>query len=158
MGKVKFDFDPFEIAGVDPKDIPASKREETLELIADFVLESVLSYVGDGNSPVSGHGKFPALSKDYKKRKVAEGGTPVPNLLLEGDLLDSLTVKRSRNTLTLTVDGALEDKKADNHNGFGIYGTPTLPERRFIPAENEMFKRDITEGIKRFVEDALDED
>lgn len=156
LGKVRFEFDPFEIAGVSKRDITPDLRDQALDEIAAFVLESVLSDVGSLKSPVNGRA-FKGLSKAYKERKVAEGGQPVPDLTLAGDMLDSLVCKRIGDRLVLTVEGKAQDLKADNHNHFGIYGEATLPDRKFIPNadEGEGFTPAITKGINRFIQDAL---
>ena len=104
MVKVEYEFDPFELVGLSKRDLSSGARDEALDLISDYVLESVLSFVGDENSPVSGRGAFKALSKEYKAKKEADGGTPLPNLLMNGDLLDSVKVVRKGDKLKLTVD------------------------------------------------------
>lgn len=149
MADVKFEFDPFELAGIEPPE-RASDRREALSEISEFVLEQVLSHVGDQNSPVAGYGKFPALSKSYKEFKRSEGGTPVPNLELSGDMLNALKVKSTREgTIVMQITGKQGDK-ADGHNNHS--GDSSLPLRRFIPAEDETFKRGILEGIARIAE------
>lgn len=152
--KVEYLFDPFEIAGVDPESLPASVRRDVLAEVSDYVLESVLLDVADTRSPVTGR-PFKGLSKDYKERKEAEGGTPIANLLMDGDLLDALTVKKAGKTaLALTVS---EDQqpKADGHNNFS--GDSKLPRRPFIPdaKRDESFRPAIREGIRDIVLEAL---
>ncbi len=147
---VKYEFDPFELVKAEP--LPRGMKQYAMEDIADFVLESVLVNVGDQNSPVSGHyGGFRKLSKEYKKRKDSEGGTPVPNLELSGEMLSALEVKRKGATLVLQISGK-EAGKADGHNNHS--GDSDLPLRRFIPKEKdeETFKRDILSGIARIIE------
>ncbi len=149
--KVIFEFDPFELAGVEPN--PAT-REEVLTEAAAFALEQTLEYMSAQNSPVAGHGKFPKLTKDYKKRKVAGGGSPVPNLLFEGDLQEAMEATVTRQgTIKLGVPGnrGKQGDKADGHCNFS--GESELPLRRFVPNgdEGETFKKPIVDGIKRIV-------
>jgi hypothetical protein len=156
MAKIfKYEFDPFEIAGVSrPK---GETKERILEKVSDYVLEEVLSFVGDGVSPVAGQGKFKALSNEYKKKKKADGSSPVPNLELEGDLLDALTVKKNKKgNLELFVDDPDQQGKVDGHNDFT--GRSPLPRRAFIPSDDEGFKAKIEKTIKSIVLDELESD
>lgn len=153
--KVRFEFTLDDL--VPDIKLTRAAKDDAIDSVKDFVLEQVLSHVGDGKSPVSGHGKFPALSKDYVKVKKEEGGTVLfgrgSNLELHGDLMDSVRVDRKGNRLILTVD---EDQqpKADGHNNFS--GKSQLPMRRFVPNEDdgETFKASILKGIRKIVKAA----
>lgn len=150
MGKqkpVKYTFNPFELTGTKPP-AGASKRE-ILKEISEFVVESVLDKVGETNSPVSGRGKFKALSPKYKKIK-DDIGPPIPNLELDGDMLDSLKAPIKGSTITLKV-GFKENDKADGHCNFS--GKSKIPTRRFIPKakQGETFKKDIISGMRRLI-------
>lgn len=152
--KVKYDFDPFEIAGIDKK--PRGElKEEILSAVADFVAEEVRAKIESSTSPVSGEGKFTKLSKEYRKRKLAEGLSGSPDLTFSGDLLSSIEVDFFKNKLRLTVSDDQQDK-ADGHNNFS--GRSNLPTRAFIPNESDgqTFKRDILNGIKDIVLEAMD--
>lgn len=152
MGKklIKYDFNPFEIAGIQ---VRGSKRKQILNRVANLVEELVLSDIGDTKSPVTGR-QFKGLSKKYKKRKDEEGATPIANLELEGDMLDSLTVVRREGSLRLSV-GAGQQAKADGHNNFT--GKSKLPERKFIPdaKKGEKLRPGIRDEIKRLVKEAI---
>lgn len=150
---VKFEFDPFELVKADP--LPSRKASAALSDIADYVLESVLSDVADAKSPVAGYGAFPKLSKAYKSKKDSEGGTPIANLELSGDMLSALEVKKKGERLVLQIVGK-EAAKADGHNNHS--GDSELPLRRFIPTDTETFKRDILTGISRIIESYRDEE
>lgn len=150
--KVAFEFDPFELVGTEP--LKGEKKDAALKDIQAFVLEQVLSDVGESRSPVQGYGRFPALSKEYKKEKSSEGGTPIANLELTGAMLSALEVKRKGNTLSLQITGR-EGDKADGHNNHS--GDSSLPLRRFIPGNGETFTRDILEGIVEIIETHRDE-
>lgn len=149
--KVKFDFNP--LKGIRIKD--KSVKDDILDQIASYVQERVLFDVGNQVSPVTGD-KFPALDKDYAKRKRAEGGTPIANLELTGDMLSSLTVKRTSKGLQLTV-GSDQQEKAAGHNHW--YGSPTMPRRAFIPKADsgEDFSEDILKGIQSIIDDNLED-
>ena len=141
---VEFEFFPFE--DTDP---PKGKKREAIDQIGDYIQESILSYVGEENSPVQGHGKFSRLNRDYKAIKVAEGGSPIANLELTGEMLSSMKIIKGPDSITVRISGKQGDK-ADGHNNHS--GESTLPLRRFIPAEGETFKRPILEGVKRIIE------
>lgn len=149
--KVAFEFDPFELVGRDKSEATREQRREILDQVADYVLESVLSDVGDSRSPVTGKA-FKKLDSDYAKKKKADGGTPVANLLMDGDLLDSLLVKKKGEKLILTVS---EDQmgKADGHNNHS--GDSPLPKRQFIPEEDQTFRPSIRSGIEAIIDDVL---
>lgn len=128
-------------------DIPKDSLDDAREAVAEFVRDKVLQYVGDGESPVSGEGNFKRLKKNYKKIKEQVSGTDEPNLELYGDMLDSLTVRVNKNRLTLLVDDSSQKGKSEGHNQFTTSGPPGLVKRRFIPDEDQKFKRDIEDGI-----------
>lgn len=154
--KVQFDFDPLDYVKTDKK-VSRGIRDDILDQVADYVLESVLVALGNSQSPVTGR-DFKALSEEYAKDKRARGGTPVANLLMSGDLYDSITVKRVKNKLRLTVEGDEEQAKADGHNNFS--GKSKLPRRPFIPNESkgEDFDKEIREGIATIVEESISGD
>lgn len=167
MAKVEYEFDPFDLVGISKSDIKKGDVSSALEDVSNYVLESVLSFVGDETSPVSGRGKFKKLQKDYtdkeghrhkgyKTIKEEEGYTPEPNLLATGDMLDAVKVVRKGSKLVLTLDGSEQDK-ADGHNNFS--GKSELPTRRFVPnaKDDETFKPKIIAGIRSILKDYLDE-
>lgn len=155
--KVAYTFDPFEIAGVDRSEIPADKRAEIRQEVGDFVVESILSRVGGGRSPVRGEGKFKKLSKDYKSFKTGEGSGGDPNLELTGDMLDSLDFVVEGSKIRVGVSPS-EAPKADNHNHFKEFGSPTLPRRQFIPKEDQTFTKDIISGIRDIIDNIVESD
>lgn len=149
VSRVKFAFNPFETTGVK---VPKKNRDEALSAVADFVLEQVLSKVGETNSPVKGRGKFKSLSKDYRAIKRARRASPIPNLELTGAMLDALKSTPTGNRVILEIAGK-QASKADGHNNHS--GDSDLPLRRFIPsnAEKETFKRDILSGIRSILKE-----
>ena len=152
--KVEYEFDPFDIAGVDVSSISSAQRKQILDEIKALVLENVLLDVADQRSPVTGR-TFKGLNPQYKIQKELEGGTGVANLLLSGDLLDSLVVKSAGGSkLLLTVS---EDQmgKADGHCNFS--GESQLPRRPFIPDESngETFRPAIRSQIREVIDSIL---
>lgn len=159
MTKIEYRFDPFEIAGVDPDDVPKSVREEILSDVADFTLKSVLDDCADKKSPVTGSA-FRKLSKDYAILKKKQGGKPVPNLELDGDMLGALRVKKSSTEISLYIPSGKQALKADNHNKFSAESESTpVPARKFIPnaEKDESFRPAIKKGIREIVLNAFEE-
>lgn len=148
--KVRYDFNPFELTGVDAPE--GSDKEQIREEVAQYVVEEILSYCGDRNSPVSGHGKFPALSKEYKRRKLDSGRPGVPDLEFDGDLLNAISGSSRGSNVRVEVESDQADK-ADGHCNFS--GESDLPLRRFIPDEGETFKQPIIDGIARIIRSHL---
>lgn len=152
--KVEFVFDPFELTGLK---VPKESRAEALEQAREVLRDEIISSMDAATSPVSGYGKFPGLSSEYKKKKVKLGGSPTANLELDGDLKDSIKVtKSSGGRLKVTVSSS-QQGKADGHCNFS--GKSNLPLRRFIPNEDdgETFKKsiiaEIASAIEPFAED-----
>lgn len=143
---VRHVFDPYEVTGVRA---PKGGDDGSLEDAADFLKEQILEHVGDERSPVSGHGRFPGLSKDYAAKKKADGHPPRPNLEYDGDLLEALDVYARKDGKIVVETRGREGAKADGHNNHS--GESTLPLRRYIPADDETFKKPILDGIRRIL-------
>ena len=132
---------------LDLSDVPRNQRSQVKQEVGNFVVEEILRSVSSASTPVSG-GKYKAtLSKDYADEE--KGGNRTANLELEGDMLDSLEFKNTREGVEVGIFKASEVPKADGHNNFS--GKSKLPTRQFIPKENEKFKRNIEKGIKDIV-------
>jgi len=147
--KYGYEFDPLK-----GSDVPKKEKPKALEEIAQFVKEQVLSYIGDGKSPVSGGNWKKSLTKEYKKIKGQESSVNFANLELSGDLLDALdVVVKSNGKLSLEVSGD-QAGKAEGNN-IGSYGRDPNPKnaRRFIPLSGETLKKQIVDGIKDIIQD-----
>lgn len=142
-----FTFDPFELTGKEKpkKNVSKLKRE-----MKDFIREEVLSYVGEGKSPVQNGAWQRTLSKDYKKKKSKYSSASFANMELKGDMLDALDVVESGSNLKLRVAGAKQAAKADGHNNHS--GLSSLPPREFIPKEGQTFKRKIIQGLRDIID------
>jgi len=136
---------------LDMTDIPAADRESVKKDVADYVLEAVLSDIGEGRSPVYGT-NWKGLSAAYKKEKEAEGSKGIANLELTGDLLDSLDAQPDGNYIVFGVFDKSQEKKADGHNN--LSGDSKLPLRRFVPASGETFRAGIMSGINDILDEA----
>jgi hypothetical protein len=129
--------------------IPTSKKSEVKQEVGDFVRDEILREVAQGKSPVSGEGTFARLNKDYAKNE--KGGNTTPNLELDGDMLDALEYRNTRDGIKIGIFKSSEVPKADGHNNFS--GDSRLPQRRFIPEEDQSFKSRIEKGIQRIVDE-----
>lgn len=155
--KVAYEFDPFELLGIDA---PKSKADlkAALNEMADYVRTEVLQYVGDSKSPVKNGAWQSKLSPAYAKIKREISGVATANMELTGDMLDALEcVVTSRGTLELRITGP-EAAKADGHNNFS--GQSSLPAREFIPNEDkgQTFKQPILNGMKQIARSFIDDE
>jgi len=155
LAKVEYRFNPLEEIGAE---IPRNKRAEARQAIADFVKESVLAKIADGKSPVSGGPWKRSLSKEYKGVKADQSGVGYANLELSGDLLDALEVVVDGSEVVLRVSGDQADKAEGNNLGSYGKSPDDSKARRFIPLEDETFKRDIWSGIREIASEFEDGD
>lgn len=153
MNKVAFEFDPFELAGVEaPKD--KKKKAQALEEIADYVNGEVLAHCGDGSTPIQGGQWKRSLSKEYREKKAEISGVTYANMELYGDMLNDLeTVHTNGNKLSLQIVGE-NAPKADGHNNHS--GKSPLPPREFIPKKGQTFNSKILRGIRAIAEEFSD--
>lgn len=142
-------------------DVRSDARETAQEDIGTFIVESILDRVSRSQSPVSGLGNFKKLSKKYAAFKANESSSPIANMELNGDMLDSLTFEKKRNGIEIGIFDELEAQKADNHNKFSAASKRTnVPARKFIPnkKEGETFnKKDILAGIAEILSEYSDQ-
>lgn len=150
---VKYQFNPFDLVG----DVPKDKRASVMREMRDVLEAEIRGHLADSTSPVSGHGKFPALSKDYKAYKQSQGRPGVPNLELWGDMLSALqvTANTSSNTITVQIRGK-QGEKADGHCNHS--GDSNLPLRRFIPMEDEEWNRNVQRALREVAQASREED
>lgn len=155
---VSYEFDPWEITGVD-KPRSKSKLNDAKEEVADYVIGEILSYVGEGTSPVAS-GKFKkSLSPEYKKIKGELSSSNFANMELHGDMLDALESKnRSGSKVAVGIFDDDQAPKAAGHNHFPGYNESKLPLREFIPKPDQKLRRDIVSGIKSILKDYEDDE
>lgn len=138
------------------EDLPKADRQELLDQIGEYLKFTMLDFIGSGISPVDGD-KFEKLSKKYAK-KVGHKESTLEN---EGDLLDALEFKTSRNAKELYIGfwDKLQAAKAYGHTT-GMEGHPWLdgvtPERKILPMEKETFDKEIQNGIDNIIQEFLD--
>ena len=136
--------------------IPKDKIKQATKEAADVLLNEIIRYIDGGNSPVQGEKKFKRLEPDYAKRE--KGGVQLPNLQLEGDLLEALKARPKPNgVIEVGVKGD-QAPKADGHNQLSQeakqWAAKTgFPKRRFIPDETQTFKRSIMAKINSVLDD-----
>ncbi len=124
--------------------------------VGDFLVEQVLSAAAEARSAVAGEA-FPPLSKAYKKKKIAEGGTGKPDMTLEGDMMDDLTFKYGDGDKIKLGLFSSQAWKADGHLKFSGEENNT-PKRRFLPAEGQTFKSAIEGEVEKIIADVLVDD
>lgn len=148
-GKYGYEFDPYELAGLDRG---AKLPSDVLEDIADFVQTKMLETIGGAKSPVNNK-PYTGLSKDYRKFK-RDFGPAKPNLELQGDMLDALQARivSSRNSVVLEFESGTQSKKARNHD-IG----DTLPKRQIFPHAGESLRPGIRQGVRSIINDYLRE-
>jgi phage gpG-like protein len=157
--KMVYEFDPFKESNLDR---PESKRElrSALREIAEYVKDELLQHYGDGESPVSGKGRFKQLSKSYEEFKKKHHGSAMPNMELNGDMLDSIEYKIQGNKILIGWFDSDESAKAYGHQS-GYKGHPTIkngPVRQLLPNSGQKLKPDIREGIKAIASELIEED
>lgn len=105
-----------------------------------LIIEGIQDSLDQSLSPVSG-GKF--------KRKMKDGDTSI--LFEDGDLRGAIISKnRSGDEIELGIFKASEKLKAYNHNmGSNNAGNSTMPERRFIPDEDQEFKKKVMDRVDK---------
>lgn len=145
--KVAFNFDPFELLGVEP---PKSGKRELKRRLSEYVVEQVIERSGDGKTSVRAGQWKRSLSKEYKKRKTAQGGNPYADMILSGSMLTDLECVQVNGNLELRVKGK-NAGKADGHNNHS--GKSSLPPRQFIPQDDGNFTRSILIGMREIIEE-----
>lgn len=140
-----------------PKDIPDEVASDIKDEAGEFVRDSILDYVGDGRSPVDGQ-KFKQLSKQYADEE--KGGRRVPNLDLEGDMLNALIYEKTKGGINVGIFDSSEAIKAYGHIT-GFEGHPWLegvaPARPFIPGTKGTFTGKIMDGVQEIVDKRVKE-
>jgi hypothetical protein len=125
-------------------------RKELLDSVGEYLKFTILDLVGQSESPV-------ARSPNFKDKKDGE----VSVLDENGDLLDSLDFKvsKSANSLEIGFFDKLEAAKAFGHAS-RMEGHPWLenkvPRRQIIPFEDQVFKKEIRDGIESIIQEFLD--
>lgn len=150
-GKVIFEFDPFELTGVD-KPKKRGDFSEALSEIADYVKTEILQYVGGGNSPVAGGSWKKSLSPAYKELKEKISGVKYANMELYGDMLDALEARVVGGKIQVGFWDRSQVPKAHNHNV-----GDTVPQRQMIPEDDQQFKSPIVKGMREIAESFSDE-
>ena len=133
---------------LDLSNVNRSLRSEAKKEIGDFVKDEILRSLSEGQSPVAGE-RFKRLDKNYANKE--KNGNRTPNLELTGDMLDALKSKNTEDGIEIGIFGKKQSAKADGHNNFS--GESKLPKRRFIPDEDQNFRRSIQSGIDNIIEE-----
>jgi len=135
--------------------VSAETKRNIKRDVGDYLIEKTLQYVADQQSTVTGE-KWPKLSKEYSALKNAEGATVAANMELSGDMLNALTYRNTADGVELGFFDS-EAWKADGHLKFSGEENH-LPQRRFLPAEGQTFKREIASEIESIIADYIGKD
>ena len=108
---------------------------------------AILDLISKGISPVAGKRKFKPYSKTY--REAIERGyygdkrkTPV-NMKLSGEMLDSLSLKANKESVTISFD----DPVSEFHNDLGAGKSKVI--RRLLPTnQGERFSKVIDDKVR----------
>lgn len=131
---------------LDLSNVPRDQRSAAKEAVGNFILDEILTRLADGTSPVTGRG-FKQLDKAYADKM--KDGDRTPNLELDGDLKDALNFKNSQKGIIVGIMSADQRPKADGHNN--LSGDSKLPQRRFIPADDQSFTSSIMKEIPNII-------
>ncbi len=129
-------------------DLPAATQRIIKEEIGELIVLEALMAMGEAKSIVQGE-SFPRLSKNYKSKKVAEGGSSAPDLEVSGGLKDALTFKATDDGIDVGFFGAKADH-ADGHLKFSGRENAT-PQRRFLPGEGQTLKSNILQKVEDII-------
>jgi phage gpG-like protein len=142
-----------EIDIFDSTTLSRDDRSDVAEEVGKYLVEEINASLASSKSPIEGE-SFPRLSADYKKRKVADGFSGVPDLERSGAMKDALDYKVTSRGVQI---GFFSDKenasKADGHNNFS--GNSLIPQRRFLPDIGQSFKSRMEKDIKDIVSEAV---
>lgn len=132
---------------LDLEDVDDSLKSDAKEEIREFIIDSTLEEIARGRSPIQGEPRWQKLNKEYAKEQ--KGGDRTPNMELTGDMLDDYERGWRPGVgdfLEFQINGFSGDK-ADGH--CHLVGNSSLPRRRFIPGEGQVFNDKIMSGIKK---------
>jgi hypothetical protein len=148
--KISSEIDVFEGLAVSRKE-----KKKIASDVADYLKTAILEEVGNTKSPLSGY-SWPGLSSSYRKFKRSQNLPGKANLEFSGGMLDDFdVVVKDSGKIELNVTGSESAAKADGHNNFS--GGSQLPLRRFLPTEEDTFKKNITNDVNDIVARAIGE-
>jgi len=135
--------------------IPKDKQAEALRAASEFIKETMLDYIGEMKSPVSGGRWVKTLSTGYLKKKEEESGVSQANLELTGHLLDNLSVDVKGSNIVIDVDP--EDRGKALGHLTGEYGKHSKEKpRQFMPQPGQEFKKQILSDLKQLLSEYED--
>jgi hypothetical protein len=143
---------------VDTSEATKATKDEIKEEIGEFLVDRMLEDISKQKSPVDNR-KFDKLSKPYATFKRKSGRRGVPNLELEGLMLDALEHKPYRDGVEVGIfeEDQEQVQKSDNHNKFSAKSKGTgVPERQFIPRKKQKMRPGIMREVKKIAKDILE--
>jgi len=149
---------------LDLKRIPIDQRSFVKDIIGDLLVNAIIDSARNQSSAVEGVGRFKPLKKKstngkpnpYRKFKQAQVGNQNADLNLFGDLMNSLSFKRSTAGVSVGVMQSTGNKslsklrdQANGHNVIdGRAGPKGLPRRQFIPDGGDSFTSSIMSDVR----------
>lgn len=136
----------------DKTDLKKILNQHVLNEIGATIVDEMKSEIASGNSPIDGHGAFPAYKRPEKypgKRKPAR---PV-NLELTGQMLNSLQYRINQAKIAITI--LYRTKKAQLKELGHREGANDQPKRPTIPDGNEQLSKAITKKVQMIIDKTL---
>ena len=149
-GEVSATLDLFE-----GRKLPADVKERIRDEVGTYLVEQTQIALAERKSPVSGEAIRALTSKSYKEFKKREVGNTNADLEFSGQMKDEIDFRPTAEGIKIGVFGDRAGA-ADGHNNFS--GRSQLPKRRFLPAENQVYKQEIQKTVKQIVTDIVTEE
>ncbi|NQX99776.1 MAG: hypothetical protein HRT70_01335 [Flavobacteriaceae bacterium] len=127
------------------KGLSEEQKQRAKRIAGEILVEEINSSLDRSTSPVKG-GKYKRKKKDGTDSELFEFGDMRASISFEEQQDDSVTVGIFENAVQV------ERLKAFNHNN-----GDTLPQRRFIAAPNQVFKKGIMDRVNNAINEIRDE-
>ena len=133
---------------LDLDNIPQERQRAAKQEVGEYLVNETIRYMEAGRPPVAGESSWPRLDKVYAKEE--HNGDRTPTLNATGRLRDSLQFRTTDNGVEVGIFHKSQQAKADGHNNFS--GNSALPQRRFVPSEQQNYKAEIMVNVERILE------
>ena len=134
--------------GIEPKNLKTETKTRIKEEVGLAIIEDINNYLDKSSTPVKGGSFQSKLSKEYKKKT----GKSSSDLFLKGGMRSQIQHETYTRGVEVGVFDEDEAPKAYNHNV-----GDTLPQREFIPSDDNTFKKPITDKINAIIREIVNE-